>query len=296
MEATALSDLPLSADPATVLAHSPASSSCLPTWVRPIPGNAERSNVTHVSSKIVVAHSGHGRRWYSVSGRTRTLATNPRMIEMYEAGLCFEHCQWDGEPGRCIQIDLSPSDVDVITDGRVRSLALPTRHEVFDETISRIAFELAEEALNKMRNGRLYAQGLSLSLLGYLDANYGEHALGGDRLAGRFEPAQQRRLENVIREQLAADLSIARLADEVGLSVYHFSRVFKASFGVTPHRYVQNRRLEAAAAVLRRDRQRTIADIAADHGFASQSHMTSLMRIRLGTTPRELQGGVVEQV
>lgn len=291
MDAKVLSDLPLSANPTTVLAHSPASASCLPIWVRPIPGQAVRSNVTHVSAKIVVAHSGHGRRWYSVSGKTRDLATTPRMIEMYEAGLCFEHCQWDGEPGRCIQIDLFPSEVDVITAGRVRSLVFPTRHEVFDDNISRIAFELANEALNRMPNGRLYAQGLSLSLLGYLDANYGQRVLGRDRLAGRFEPAQQRRLEEVIREQLAADLSIARLAEEVGLSVYHFSRVFKASFGVTPHRYVQNRRLEAAAAVLRRDRRRTIADIAADHGFASQSHMTSLMRIRLGTTPRELQGG-----
>ena len=79
------------------------------------------------------------------------------------------------------------------------------------------------------------------------------------------------------------------LASELGLSPHHFARVFKATFGVTPHRYVQARRLEAAADALQRQRQRPIADIALAHGFASQAHMTDLMRRRFGVPPRLLR-------
>jgi AraC family transcriptional regulator len=65
--------------------------------------------------------------------------------------------------------------------------------------------------------------------------------------------------------------------------------VFKASFGTTPHRYVQRRRLEAAVAALQRQGARSIADIALDHGFASQAHMTDLMRRHFGVTPRAVR-------
>jgi AraC family transcriptional regulator len=62
--------------------------------------------------------------------------------------------------------------------------------------------------------------------------------------------------------------------------------VFKATFGTTPHRYVQVRRIEAAVAALREQEKRPIADIALELGFASQAHMTDLMHRHLGVTPR----------
>ncbi len=86
------------------------------------------------------------------------------------------------------------------------------------------------------------------------------------------------RVDSVVHGHLASDLSLTRMADEVGLSTHHFAQGFKANVGTTPHRYVQHRRLEAAAAALQRDEHQPIADIAFEHGFASQAHMTDLMR------------------
>ena len=86
-------------------------------------------------------------------------------------------------------------------------------------------------------------------------------------------------------------MSLTELAETAGLSAHHFSRVFKATFGTTPHRYVQRRRIDAAVAALRAQEKRSIADIALELGFASQAHMTDLMRRQLGVTPRVVRRG-----
>jgi AraC family transcriptional regulator len=95
----------------------------------------------------------------------------------------------------------------------------------------------------------------------------------------------------LIQSELGTDLSLARLADEIGISPHHFARVFRETFAVTPHAYVQDCRLKAAAMALRKDLDQSIADIALACGFASQSHMTELMRRKLGATPRAIRLG-----
>jgi AraC family transcriptional regulator len=216
------------------------------------------------------------------------MRTEPRMIEMYEKGLSFDHCRWEGEPGRSVLIELLDEEVQAITHGELQRLELPTQHELFDDRVSHLTLELAHEALNGLPNGRLYAQGLSVALLGVLA---GAYATSGARVAasGRLGSAQVQRLKAFIDEQLGSDLSLVRLADEAGLSAFHFARMFKATFGMTPHRYIQERRLHAAVRALRGEPRRAIADIALACGFANQSHMTSLMRERLGVTPRALR-------
>ena len=82
------------------------------------------------------------------------------------------------------------------------------------------------------------------------------------------------------------------MATEVGLSPQHFARLFKASFGTTPHAYVEALRIDAAVAALRHERALSIAAIAASCGFSSQSHMTELMRRRLGVTPSQVRRGM----
>lgn len=292
MDGVSLNDLPTSNDPVTALAHCPASTSCLPITVRPIPGEAERMGDLYSTPRIFVAHQGLGRRWYRLGGRTRTLTTAPRMIEIYEGGLTFDHCRWQGQAGRSVLVEFADADVQAITHGELQKLALRTQHEVFDEKVSRIALELAEEALHGMPNGRLYAQGLCVALVGVLASC---HATGGQvppqAAAGWLGPLQQKRLIDLIHHHLSSDLSLTRLADEVGLSARQFLRVFKATFNTTPHRYVQQRRIEAAAAALRGQGARPIAQIALEHGFASQAHMTGLMRRHLGVTPRVLRRG-----
>lgn len=292
MATVRLADLPSSNRPLDVLAHCPASSTCLPVAVMPIAPEAELAKHTVAATCLLVAQSGSGHRWYQRGGRTLELQTRPSMIEIYEKGLDFDHCRWQGEAGRSVVIEFADANVESITHGEMQQLRLPTRHEWFDARVSGLALELANEALQQLPSGALYAQGLSVALLGLLHRRFAE---GGVRDSvwrrGQLGPVRRRWVEELIEQQLASDLSLSRLADEAGLSVYHFVRAFKATYGMTPHRYVQQRRLQAAVKALQHDRRLSIADIALTCGFASQSHLTDVMHRRLGVTPRALREG-----
>jgi AraC family transcriptional regulator len=256
----------------------------------PIPACSEFNGDYHGTSCILVAHQGHGRRWYRQGRLTKPLHTAPRMIEIYEKGVSFDHQRWDGELGRCVRIEFGDADVQAMTHGRLQSMRLPTRHEVFDERVSRLTLEFAEETVCGMPSGELYAQGLCVALVGVLahrhGAGGGAHARTSDR---RLGAAQQRRLSDLIQQQLGAKLSLSRLAQEVGLSPQHFARLFKATYGITPHQYVQTLRIEAAVEALCRDPAVPIAQVARTCGFASHSHLTELMRRRLGVRPSALR-------
>jgi AraC family transcriptional regulator len=289
MDTLDFADLPTSNKPLEVLAHYAATATCLPISVMPIAGEAELAKHSVTTTRLLVAQSGTGRRWYQRDGKTRQMQTCPRMIEIYERGVHFDHCRWEGEPGRTVVIEFADEDVQAITHGESRTLRLRTQHELFDERVSRITLELAREAMHRLPNGLVYAQGLSVALIGLLQHSHVDAPAVAEPRWGQLGVAQQRRLVEMIRQELATDLSLSRLADAVGLSVYHFARLFKATFGITPHRYVQDRRLDAAVKALQSDRRSAIADVALACGFASQSHMTELMRRRLQITPRALR-------
>ena len=63
-----------------------------------------------------------------------------------------------------------------------------------------------------------------------------------------------------------------------------FGRGFKLSTGMTPHQYIIRCRLRRAMKLLARD-ELTLADIALEVGCSCQSHLTTLFRKHLGTTP-----------
>lgn len=289
---SSLHDLPTSNIPREVLAHCPASIAGLPISVMPIPSHAELRDDFHPNPRIFVAQQGMGRRWYSRGGATRQLRTAPRMIEIYEQGLTFDREVWEGAAGRCVVVDFRDHDVEALTHGRMKSLELQTRHEVFDERISRLALEIGEETVSGLPNGRLYVQGLCIGLLGILSARYASTTQDALAQPRRLSPQHEHRLAELIRSQPGSKLSLTTMASEVGLSPQHFARLFKASFGTTPHAFVQAQRIDAAVAALRREHAMSIAAIAAAFGFSSQSHMTELMRRRVGLTPSQVRRGL----
>jgi AraC family transcriptional regulator len=112
----------------------------------------------------------------------------------------------------------------------------------------------------------------------------------GDQLPSRddeipkLDDIRLARAIDVIESNLAINLQLNELAAVACISSYHFARSFKAATGLTPHSYVQSRRITRAKELLARTRV-PIAQIAADVGFASQAHMTDVFREKVGATP-----------
>ena len=80
-------------------------------------------------------------------------------------------------------------------------------------------------------------------------------------------------------------IDLERAADEVGLSAFHFLRLFANVLGVTPHQYLVRSRLRHAARLLADD-ARSITDVAFDVGFGDLSNFVRTFHRAAGVSPR----------
>ena len=94
------------------------------------------------------------------------------------------------------------------------------------------------------------------------------------------------RVTAFVDANIALDLCVPTLATVAGMSPYYFSRVFKQSTGITPHRYVLQRRMEQAKRLLEKKRL-SVLRVAHQVGFTDQSQFTRAFHKIVGTTPSD---------
>jgi AraC-like DNA-binding protein len=83
----------------------------------------------------------------------------------------------------------------------------------------------------------------------------------------------------------AQPLAVAELARIAHVSEAHFARTFRATFGETPHRYLQRRRVERAMFLLR-ETDRSVTDVCFEVGFGSPATFSRTFREIVGRSPR----------
>lgn len=102
--------------------------------------------------------------------------------------------------------------------------------------------------------------------------------------------AQSKRIEHAkftLSRDLTGPVSIRDIAADVGLSIYHLSKVFRDATGHSMIQYRQQLRLRMAFDEIMR--AESLYEIANDLGFADHSHFTRVFRRVFGTTPRALR-------
>ena len=172
------------------------------------------------------------------------------------------------------------TDFDRATDFELRT-TIGVRDPVIDR-IGRLGQkELSEGGIG----GRLYAESLGTALAVHLLRQYGTSPKTLAIYKGGIASRSLQRVISYINANLQEPLSLAELAGIAKLSPHHFATVFKASTGMSPHRYVIEKRLERARDLLRRNHH-SISEIAYAVGFSSQSHLTAHFRQTAGLTPR----------
>jgi transcriptional regulator GlxA family with amidase domain len=102
------------------------------------------------------------------------------------------------------------------------------------------------------------------------------------------EPAREplREVRRHILEHVASDLSVEALAEHAHMSPRHFARSFRAEMGLTPARYVESVRLEAARRALE-DTALPVAAVAEDCGFGTPETLRRCFLRALGVGPAE---------
>lgn len=98
------------------------------------------------------------------------------------------------------------------------------------------------------------------------------------------------RARDAIDRDFAHPLDVPTLARVAYVSEAHFIRTFQATFGETPHRYLQRRRIERAMMLLR-ETQRSVTDVAFEVGFASLGTFSRTFSDIVGTSPSVYRRG-----
>src|SRR5258708_38559031 len=101
---------------------------------------------------------------------------------------------------------------------------------------------------------------------------------------GGLGPWQKHRATELLSENLDGRVRLSQLAQECGLSVSHFARSFKASFGVSSHRWLVQLRIERSQDLLIRTRE-SLTDIAEQTGFSDQAAFTRTFHQIVGVSP-----------
>ena len=92
------------------------------------------------------------------------------------------------------------------------------------------------------------------------------------------------RARDTMDRAFARPLDVPALARVAHVSPAHFSRQFRATFGETPHRYLQRRRVERAMELLR-ETERPVTEICFDVGFNSLGTFSRTFREIIGESP-----------
>ena len=102
------------------------------------------------------------------------------------------------------------------------------------------------------------------------------------------------RARDAMDRAYAEPLDVPRLAGVAHISEAHFIRTFRSTFGETPHRYLQRRRVERAMFLLR-ETERSVTEICLDVGFASLGTFSRTFHDIAGETPvaYRARGGVM---
>jgi AraC family transcriptional regulator len=159
-----------------------------------------------------------------------------------------------------------------------------TRHSVVDSVMTDFATTFRAELTADAPNGVMYAETLTVGLVLHLLANYGVAKPKVPSPRGKLNAFQLRAVLECIESQLADDVSPLTLAHQAHISPFHFARLFRATVGVPPHRFVLRLRLERAVRFMKAGKM-TLAQIAVECGFHDQPHFTRAFQRLFRTTP-----------
>jgi len=159
-------------------------------------------------------------------------------------------------------------------------------------TVDLMALDMAQrmsaELTEKAAPNDLYLDSL-VTLFGiHLLRTYTSHRKHAVSPKGGLSANSARRVRDHLNENFTEKLHVAELASVAGISPNHFIVRFARTFGIPPHQYLINLRLDFAEKLLVEGKL-PIAEVAYLSGFSDQSHLATTMKRYRGKTPTELR-------
>ena len=157
--------------------------------------------------------------------------------------------------------------------------------DCFQDAVAKNLLTALRPALAKPNEANaLFIDHVAVALCAHVAQVYGGMRIPQAPTKGGLAPWQERRAKELLNADLSGEVSLRRLAEECGLSVRHFTRAFRQSVGMPPHRFLLKRRIERAQQLLK-DPALSLLDVALACGFADQSHFTRVFSASVNVSP-----------
>lgn len=140
----------------------------------------------------------------------------------------------------------------------------------FDPVIAEEAKRFQAELVSGSYAGALYGESVALAFAAYLLEQHSNLPKKLSRARGKLSSLQLREIVEYIHTNLA----------------FHFARLFKHSFGLSPHQYILQNRIERAKKLITADAGCSLTDIALQVGFYDQTHFGKAFKRTVGVSPK----------
>lgn len=243
--------------------------------------------VQPMSHHVIMAYNRSMQRIERRSGRSVAIGTfRPGVVTIIPAG---SSSRWDiPKPVDVVQLYLPHTTLDRVAGEA--DIAVPIdlleRTAYPDPVTSRLLLSTADVLEGNGALDTLFRHQLTdLLATRILAAHTGSPTTFQPTMGGLSPKVLLRTIER-LRSDSDADVSLAALAADAGLSRFHFCRAFKESTGLSPHTWLRQYRLEQAMEMLR-GTDDSIVSIAAALGYSSQTAFAAAFRKLTGETPSD---------
>ena len=161
---------------------------------------------------------------------------------------------------------------------------------ISDGVINQVGRSILSELTAETSASRVYVETASLMLAARLMQKYCDSGacMPTELSAHGLDQSRLRRVLDYISDNISEEITLKRLAAIAGYSAFHFSRKFALAMGISPGRYLSQRRLENAMAELTTGKL-PLVEIALNAQFSSQASFTRAFHRATGTTPKEFR-------
>lgn len=227
---------------------------------------------------------GHDVRGLLIDGAPARVIPFPHAHQALARSLTGPRCT---EPNGNVEALLPRWTFDQLADGhgaaRIKRLDLEAGIAADDTILRHLGASLEHALAEKPIKSAAVAQ-IAASVTVRIAQRFGGLQPARSSQRGGLAGWQLRLARATFDRQLDGSVSLDDLARECGLSVSHFSRAFRLSTGLAPHRWLMRRRVEIAKDLMLAETM-PLAQVAVACGFADQSHFTRTFADLIGLTP-----------
>lgn len=153
---------------------------------------------------------------------------------------------------------------------------------VYDPLIGDLVIELYD-AMKEDCQETLYAESIAVTCAIHLGTTYSAAEKRMFAPKGKLSSHQLKNIIGHVRKNIHNIITLEELAATIHLSVFHFSRLFKSTVGISPYQFVLRMKIEYAKKFIRN--KETIGEIAYKLGFTDSAHFCNAFKKLMGHSP-----------